>query len=305
MRSSSISSRQWFEDGHRVSPITKEELPHFNLTPDDTLRQRIVDFKSNATTAMQMNLLRLRAGTVQFEDLKGFKIRVLPAIRRMGETFDVAEAASAADATAAPPSRKSVNVSPLATLIRQKTIDSKQKKVVQLAKLCRSNFPCQLCPNYNECSFSHLVRVVALLLVLWQSVVWLFIYFYFLFLDAFVFLNFEFVSSLRYFQSHISPMRTQKFGDGSSIYAEWVAGQPHGLGIWTSPTGEPHGARWSWTSDDEGFQILDTGEWYEGRFLAGRRHGHGQAVWLDGSSYVGDWVQILSSFFFTKTLNCM
>ena len=36
---------------------------------------------------------------------------------------------------------------------------------------------------------------------------------------------------------------------------------------------------------------LSGGEWYEGEWLRGRRHGRGTAVFPNGECYVGDWVE--------------
>ena len=33
------------------------------------------------------------------------------------------------------------------------------------------------------------------------------------------------------------------------------------------------------------------GEWYEGEWLRGRRHGRGAALFPNGECYVGDWIE--------------
>lgn len=81
------------------------------------------------------------------------------------------------------------------------------------------------------------------------------------------------------------------FDDGGSYTGTWQDGMSHGHGICTGPMGQgEYAGSWHFGFEVSGVYTWTSGNYYEGQWLQGKRHGLGverKGHWL----YRGEWTQ--------------
>jgi hypothetical protein len=80
------------------------------------------------------------------------------------------------------------------------------------------------------------------------------------------------------------------FDDGDMYDGQWLAGNKHEQGKFTSSTGDVYEG--GWVEDarhGRGKESSSSGDLYEGEFQKGNRHGRGKMTYASGDSYDGEW----------------